>query len=361
MQNAYAAKPAAAALAVIAVSIAASAGHAQGDATPAVIVAEATMGEIFDRLEALGTARATESVTITSVLAERVVAIGFEDGDQVTRGQMLATLDKRIDEASLERARVTLSERKNTLTRASNLASKNLASAENLDEARLAARQAAAEVTGLEASVDRHVIRAPFDGTVGLRMVSIGALVSPGDVITTLDDTSSIKLDFRVPAVHLPKLAQGQLVRAALDASGIDPFAGVVATIGSRVDPVTRSALVRAIVQNDAGSIRPGMLMRVTLESNPRQALIVPETALVPRGSVQSVFVVGSDSTAELRPVTIGTRSPGKVEIITGLSAGERVITEGVDKVRTGQAVAVRAVDDGTRSLAEMLSKAAEQ
>lgn len=347
----------AAALTLIAATT--STSQAQDKPAPAVIVAEAAITDVADRLQALGTARARESVTITSVVAERLVALGFDDGEQVSKGQVLARLDSRIDEASLERAQVTLAERQSTLKRTANLASKNLASTENLDAARLAVRQAEAEVVGLEARVDRHVIRAPFDGVVGLRIVSIGALISPGDIITTLDDTSTIKLDFPLPAVHLPNLNEGQLVSAALDASGLESVRGKVATIGSRVDPVTRSVMVRAIVQNDNAAIRPGMLLRVTLESNPRKALVIPEAALMPRGRVQNVYVIGSDDIAELRAITIGTRSPGKVEVIAGLSAGERVVTDGIDKVRAGSEVTVRAVDDGKRSLAEMLSQAA--
>ncbi|MEL7448743.1 MAG: efflux RND transporter periplasmic adaptor subunit [Pseudomonadota bacterium] len=354
-----AARRAAAALSLLFLSAVSTAALAQDRPAPAVIVAEVTTGDIADRLEALGTARATESVTVTSVLAERVIELGFDDGDRVTEGQVLARLDNRIDAANLERARVTLRERRNALERAENLAAKNLASAENLDAARLAAQQAAAEVTGLEAQVDRHIIRAPFDGTVGLRMVSVGALVSPGDVITTLDDTRQIKLDFPVPAIHLTKLAPGQRVSASLDASGVNPVEGVVATVGSRVDPVTRSVVIRAVLDNRAGDIRPGMLMRVALESNPRTALIVPESALMPRGKVQNVFVIGADNTAELREITIGARTPGKVEVLAGLSDGERVVTDGIDKVRNGRPVTVRAVSDGSRSLTELLSQTA--
>ena len=163
-----------------------------------------------------------------------------------------------------------------------------------------------------------------------------------------------MKLDFAIPSVHLSAVQPGIDVVARARAYGLRAFQGKVRGVDSRVDPVTRSILVRAILPNPDRALKPGMLMEVELAVNPREALLIPEEALVPQGTQQTVLAV-EDSKAVKRNVRIGTRRPGEVEVLEGLVAGERVITHGTVKVRPGQAVTVRIVDDGSRNLAEML------
>ncbi len=342
--------PVAALLALAGTAVAQPAGG------PAVIVTEARMDTVADRIDALGTARAAESVTVTSVVAEKIVELGFDDGQRVARGSVLARLDSSALEAELDRATITLAERRLTLTRTEKLAAQKLAPAEDLDLARLAVRQAEASVRAIETRIDKHVIRAPFDGVVGLRPVSVGAFVAPGEAITTLDDTATIKLDFPLPAVHLADLSPGQTFTATSSATGNRTYTGTIATIDARIDPGTRSVLVRGLVDNSDGALRPGSLMRVTVAGNAREAVVVPESALTSRGSAKRVYVVDDEGNAQQRNVNVGTRLPGLVEIVAGLTAGERVIIDGLQKVRPGQPVTVRAVDDGTRSLRELLS-----
>ncbi len=332
---------------------------AQPAGGPAVIVAEAAVDTVADQIEALGTARAAESVTVTSVVAEKIVELGFDDGQRVARGDVLARLDSAALEAERDRVEATLDERRLTLTRTERLAAQKLAPAEDLDLARLALRQAEASLTAIETRIDKHVIRAPFDGVVGLRPVSLGAFVSPGDTITTLDDTATIKLDIPLPAVHLADLSPGQAFTATSASTGERTYTGTITTIDARVDPATRSVLVRGVLDNEDGALRPGTLMRVTVAGNARRAVIVPESALSSRGRAKRVYVVDDDGNAQLRDVSIGTRLPGLVEIVAGLSAGERVIVDGLQKVRPGQPVTIRAVDDGERSLRELLSSTA--
>ena len=168
--------------------------------------------------------------------------------------------------------------------------------------------------------------------------MSVGTLISPGAVITTLDDTSVIKLDFSVPENALAALREGLSVRASAPAFPGRVFAGKVASIDSRVDMATRSVTVRALLANEDGALKPGMFLNVSLANDERQALVIPEEALTPEAERQYVFVV-ADGKAERREVRIGDRRPGSVEIVAGLRPGEQVVVEGTQKVRDGSAV----------------------
>jgi membrane fusion protein (multidrug efflux system) len=215
-------------------------------------------------------------------------------------------------------------------------------------------QQARASISAIQARIADRVLRAPFAGRVGLRNISVGELVEVGDTIVTLDDSRRIKLDFSVPAVYLPELKPGLPIEARADALGDTPFRGELTSVDTRVDPVTRAVQVRAVLPNPDGRIVPGVLMRVDLLRNTRQALVIPEAALVPQGDRQFVLVrANKDGTdvAEKRPVQIGARLAGRVEVVEGLAAGEQVISHGAIKVKPGSAIRILAVDDGSTDL----------
>ncbi len=184
------------------------------------------------------------------------------------------------------------------------------------------------------------IIRAPFAGRVGLRNVSVGSYVSPGTVITTLDDTSVIKLDFSVPEVFLSTLQEGLQVSARTAAYPDVEFHGKVSSIDSRLDPISRSIVVRAHIDNKDGRLRPGMFMTVKLIRADAPTLMLPEEALVPEGSRKFAFVV-RDGKAARTEIQTGRRRPGEVEIVSGLQEGDLVVTEGTQKIRDGVAVQV--------------------
>ena len=212
-------------------------------------------------------------------------------------------------------------------------------------------------LAAIESRLADRLVRAPFAGVVGLRNVSLGTLVEPGDVITTLDDDSTMKLDFPVPAVHIGALAPGLPVTATTRGWGGRRFEGEVKSLDSRVDPVTRTVVVRALLPNTEHELRPGMLMQVELLQSRRESIVIPEQCLVPLGDRQFVYVVdpAADNSVEHREVRIGTRRPGEVEIVEGLEAGELVITDGTLKVRAGSKISIRAMDDGTTPIHELL------
>ena len=325
-----------------------------------VIVAPVVMQQISDRIEALGTARATESVDITASITEKVTQIYFDDGQQVKAGDKLVVLDQAEEQADLKRAQAVRGERKLALDRLRQLEERQLTSPDEIDRTRLELEQAEASISVIKTRISDRVIRAPFDGTVGLRNISVGALVETGDLIATLDDTREIKLDFSVPSVFLTELQPGLKIQAQAAALGDKAYSGEVKSIDSRIDPVTRSIQVRAVLSNPDGSILPGILMQVDLLRNTRQALVIPEAALLPLADRQYVMVRadkdGKD-TVERRQVEIGLRLPGYVEVLDGLSVGEQVVTHGNSKVQPGDTLDVMAVDDGSVDISSIIKK----
>ena len=323
-----------------------------------VFVTESKQGIIEDRIEALGTLRANESVELTASVTETVTAINFDDGDRVKAGQVLVQMTNDEEQAQLREARVTVDEAKRQYERIKSLRAQQSASESQLDEQQRVWEANRARLAAIESRLADRLLRAPFAGVVGLRNVSIGALVEPGAVITTLDDDSVMKLDFSVPSVYLAALVPGMPVTAITRAWQGQLFEGRVKSIDSRVDPVTRTVIVRALLSNPDHALRPGMLMQVELQSQRREAIIIPEECLVAQGQKQFVYVVDrADNKVERREVRIGTRRPGEVEIIEGLVVGEQVITDGTLKVRPGNKVSIRAKDDGTTKLHQLLEQ----
>jgi membrane fusion protein (multidrug efflux system) len=188
------------------------------------------------------------------------------------------------------------------------------------------------------------VVRAPFAGRVGLRRVSVGSLVSPGTVITTLDDTSTIKLDFTVPETFIPAVQPGLGIVGRSVAYPDRGFEGRVASVDTRVDPSTRSVTVRALLPNPDGLLKPGMFLTVRLSRGAVDALMIPEESLVPEQGDVFVFVV-KDGVAEKRQIRTGERRVGEVQVLDGLAAGDTIVTEGTQKLRPGAPVTVQGGD----------------
>lgn len=321
-------------------------GGCSDNATPAtsspeavpVVASTVSTRRISDRIEAIGTARANESIEVTARVSNRVTDIGFTEGAIVEKGQVLVELESSEARANLAAARADLVEIRSQLQRTEELIRSKAVSQSQLDQQRAQVQAAEARVNAAESVLRDHTLRAPFAGRVGLRRVSIGALVSPGEVVTTLDDITQMKLDFAVPETYLATLSAGLPISARSVAYPGETFEGVVQTVGSRIDPVTRTVTVRATLSNEEGRLRPGMFMTVVLEKNPREAIVLPEIALVPEGQRKYVFVLQGDEAIQ-REVEIGMRLPGEVEITSGLEVGEEVVVEGTQSLRNGSDV----------------------
>lgn len=326
-----------------------------------VIVAEARLAPFTDRIEALGSLRANESVSLTASVTDTVSAIRFDDGDRVSAGQVLVELTSREEQAQLQEARASAQEAARQYERVVSLESQGTAARSLLDERRRDSAIARARLDVIKSRLADRLIKAPFSGVVGLRDLSIGALVEPGDLITTLDDDSIMKLEFQVPATFLEVLRPGLAIEARARAFPGREFDGQVKAVDSRINTVTRSIRVRAVLPNENGMLKPGMLMQVVLLKHPREALVIPEEALLPLGDKQFVLVVensGDDSKVARRAISIGGRRPGEVEVLSGLQAGDHVVTQGALKVRPGEKVIVSAIDDGSRPMAELIKPA---
>jgi len=317
-----------------------------GPGGPVPVVMATVQAEAWsDDLQALGTARARESVTLTAKVSEIVEQVHFESGQQVRAGQPLVTLRAGAQHASLAEAQANLAEAEQQLRRMQELAVQQLVSRSTLDSQRATRDVAAARVRQMQSDIGDRVVRAPFSGVVGLRQVSPGALVTASSVIATLDDIGSMYVDFTVPETALPALQPGASVRARSAAWPGREFEGRVQTVDARIDPQTRAVTVRAEFDNPGAVLRPGMLLDVRLEQSPRQALVVPEIAVVQEGNHSFVYRVGGDGTVEKVEVRTGTRRAGRAEIREGLAANDRIVADGVGKLRPG----LKVVEAGAR------------
>lgn len=308
---------------------------------PGVIVSEARIQPFPLSAEALGNARANEAVNVRPEITAAITAIHFEEGQAVEQGTVLLELESSEPLADLAAAKAALVDSESQYRRSNELFKTRVVSESQLEQ--LAAQRDAdkAAVNAAQARLNQTVIRAPFSGQLGLRRVSLGSIVSPTTVITTLDDTSRIKLDFDVPEVFISRLNKGLVVSARSAAWPELEFNGQVSSIDTRVDPVSRTITVRALLPNENGRLRPGMFLTVTMLKEDVVALMVPEQAIVPERSKQFVYVVGEQNTVHRQEVHTGRRRPGQVEVLEGLNPGDLVITEGTQKARPGQPVSI--------------------
>jgi len=310
---------------------------ALGSATD-VVTTEAKVEPLATVLEAVGTARARESIEVKSKTSNIITAIAFREDSLVHAGQVLVELDAAEARAALAEAEAVLTDNQSQFNRSRSLHAQQALSASQLEQVEAALNTSKARVDAAKAKVADATIRAGFDGRTGLRLVSVGSLVSAGTVITTLDDSSTIKLEFSVPEAHLYLLRRGQAVVAKTAGLPDARFAGQVTMLDSRIDPATRSIIVRAEIPNADGRLRPGMFMTVVLEGDPTPALLVPEAAIVPEQGHTYVFAAVGDK-VERREVRTGRRRKGEVEVLSGLTQGERVVTEGTQMLRDGDKV----------------------
>lgn len=290
---------------------------------------------------AVGTLRADETVMIRPEIAGRVATIHFREGQTVNAGDPLVTLDQDEYKAQLAGSTAQVGLDESSYRRLQDLQRKNLTSQQVLDEAkaRLDASRAQQELNRVR--LDKTVIRAPFAGTVGLRLVSPGAYVKPGDDMANLESLGSMKLDFRVPETYLARLSVGQTLAARVDAYPDQDFEGTIYAIDPALDPETRTVLLRARVPNRGNKLRPGLFARVSLVLERREnAMVVPEQAIVPLGQTPFVYRV-VDGKAVMTPIKLGLRRPGQVEILEGLKDGDLIVIDGQLKIRDGAPVAV--------------------
>ncbi len=310
-----------------------SGGPGRG-APPSVVVGEVQKKELVDRIEAVGTALANEQAELTSTVTERIARINFTDGQFVPKGAVIAELVRTEQGAALTQSQARLREAEAQLDRLKSLQDRGFATRAQIDEQQALVDVARAQSSGARSQIGDRVIRAPFSGYLTLRRISPGQVVNAGTPIVTIIDYSRIKLDFPVPEVFVPVLKSGLEIEAQAAAWPGEIFRGEIETVEPFIDPVTRAATARAILPNKDLKLRPGMLMTVEIQSNPREGLVVPELSVVSEGSDAFVWKVTPDNQAVRTPITAGSRRDGLVEVTAGLSAGDRVVTDGTVKLR---------------------------
>lgn len=304
-----------------------------------VRIAPVKQGPVSVEVTAVGTLIANESVVIRPEIAGRVTAIHFAEGQTVAAGAKLVSIDAAEVQAQIAATEAELTLNRQRHERAVDLHAKNFISAQALDEARSNLARSTAKLAEDRARLRKSEIVAPFGGTLGLRQISPGAYVRAGDDIVRLEDISQVKLDFRLPETYLARLRRDQTVVLAVDAYPDQTYRGRTYAVEASLDEKTRTALVRARVPNPEGRLRPGMFARVSLTLETRAAaLTIPEEAIVPRGGQTFVFRV-VDGKAVMTQVETGARQPGSVEIVKGLAAADRVVTDGHQKLQNGTAV----------------------
>lgn len=320
------------------------------EAPPALVeVAKAETGAMTDMAEAVGTARANEAISITAKVTGVIDAIHFTDGQQVDAGTLLVTMRSEEALASLAGAEAVRRNAELALQRATTLSSANAIATARVDELKTQLDSARAAAAGARARLGDLKIYAPFAGKMGIRKVSPGAVVQSGTLIGTLDDLSSMQVDFPLPETAMAAVKIGMPIVARSDAFPDRSFQGQVTAIDTRIDPVTRSIILRATLPNPDGVIRPGMFLKVEAVIASRQnATLIPEEALVPQGTKQFVFIVANNK-AERREVALGSRSVGKAEILKGISPGETVVIRGTQIIRDGSSVTIRGSNSGNK------------
>jgi len=299
------------------------------------------VGKVSDEVTAVGSLLAEESVIIRPEIDGRIIGLHFQEGHAVTAGTRLVTIDSTEYEAQAAAVRADLKTEEQRLVRTKELHQQNFISKDALDVQLGAVDRLKAHLAEAESRVAKTVIRAPFSGTVGLRMISPGAYVKAGTDIVRLESIGTIKADFRIPELYMSKLGSNQEIAIRLDAYPGEEFRGRIYAVEPVVDEQTRTILMRARIPNKGNKLKPGMFVRVavTLANRPN-AIIVPEQAIWPQGQDNFVFRV-VDGKAALTKIQIGNRQPGRVEIIQGLNATDTVVTEGQIKLRDGAPVMV--------------------
>ncbi|GAB2932386.1 efflux RND transporter periplasmic adaptor subunit [Rheinheimera gaetbuli] len=287
-------------------------------------------------VSSLGTGIANHSISLIAPTSDFITELNVREGKAVKQGDVIARLHDVQERARVTELEGVLDEQKRQLNRLKNLATTQATAQSLLDEQKTKVNTTLAQLEIAKAQLAEMTIAAPFNGYLGLRQVSVGAYVSSGTVITTLDDLNTLRVAFSVAEHYLADIKVGMPLSVTNAAYGDIRFNGMVSAIDTRIDPVTRTVTVHGALPNEDLRLRPGMLLNVLLELDNRMAMQIAERALVPQQQKQFVYKVAPDNTVSQVEVVIGQRTPGWVEIISGLKQGDEVVVEGTQKLRSG-------------------------
>ncbi|MEN9770003.1 MAG: Multidrug resistance protein MdtA precursor [Pseudomonadota bacterium] len=315
-------------------------------------VATVEQTRLVDEAQSVGSLRSRQSIVVRPEVSGRVTQVNFRDGQRVSRGQLLVQLDDQLAQAQIKQAEAELSIARANFNRNKELVEQNFISRRTLDESAANLEVAQAKLSLAQATAARLKIMAPFDGTVGIRSINLGDYLKDGADVVNLEDMDAIYVDYRLPERFQSQVKVGQRAQIDIDALPGRKFSALVLAIDPLIDANGRSVGVRACIDNRRMQLRPGMFARVaTVFAQKDKALVIPEEAIVPQGGRQFVIrlIDGSEGKVSQRvEVKVGSRSPGKVEIVEGLAAGETVVVAGQQRVQR-DGMAVRVIEVGGR------------
>ncbi|RLP26761.1 efflux RND transporter periplasmic adaptor subunit [Mesorhizobium sp. YM1C-6-2] len=314
----------------------------------AVITAPVIEAVINDRLSAIGTGRANNSVTVKPYTAGRVTTIELESGAQVDVGTVIARLDSEVEEIALDRAKIALADAEAKLERVRSLRSSNTATQVQVTDAELVVGNAKLGLRDAQLNLDRRAITAPIEGIIGILPVEAGNYVTTDTVVATIDDRSQIKIDFYVPERFAANMAVGGRLTASPIARPDEVFEGTVSAVDNRVDDKSRTLLVQAAIPNDKDTLRAGMSFRVSVKF-PGDAYPSVDPLAIQWGTDGAFVWVIRDGKAKRTPVRIVQRNTESVLVSAeGIRPGDTVVTEGVHAVRDGAEVLIARSEPGT-------------
>jgi membrane fusion protein (multidrug efflux system) len=296
-------------------------------------------------LDAVGSLVAVAGIEVTNEVAGKINAIRFESGQEVAQGDVLLELDSQSDRAQLRGLQAEERLARLRFQRTERLLKQNSASQSDYDEALATLDGAKAAVSAQQALIDKKQIQAPFDGLLGIRRVDLGEFLAPGSPIVPLEALDPIYTDFSLPERELARVRVGQRVEVSVQAFPGQTFTGEVSAIDPGVQVATRSLRLRATLENPDKRLRPGMFaeVRVLLEAD-EELLTIPRTAVTYNPYGDSVFLVverDGQPVAQRRQIKTGDAREGRVEVLSGLEDGDRVVTAGQVKLRNGQPLVI--------------------
>jgi len=311
-----------------------SAGQETNDG-PQVDVVAALAQELGVEVQAVGSLWARDAVMLRAEITGKVASIDFKEGSAVELGQVLLKLDDSLLRAELAQAQANLQLKQSQYARARQLSQEGFISAQARDEVASELAVSQAQVSLAQAQLEKTVIRAPFDGVLGFRHVSVGGYVAPGTDLVRIEAIDPLFVEFQIPEHYLSMVTEGTPVTLRFDALSGEFFPGQIDVIDPSLDAQGRAVRLRARIPNPDSRLRPGMFARVQVHLEQHEAVMIPESAIAPSAGEQYIFVLQPDQTVRRRSVKIGIRRGGWVEV-SGIEPGQEVLITGLQKVRDG-------------------------
>lgn len=315
---------------------------------PVAITSAVASAQTWDRTtRATGSVRASKGVLVSAEVPGTIREIHFESGQEVEMGDLLIVLDDSTEQAQLKAAQASYNLASLNLKRSQELYDSRTISQSEFDRSEATAAEAQAQLSQIQAAIDKKRILAPFAGTLGIRLVDVGEYLNAGAGIVSLQQLDPIYVDFSLPQIQISTAKPGYQLQVSVDAFPETRFAGEIEAINPNLDVATRTVRVRGTIANENGELRPGMFGTVEIiQPEPLEVVAIPSTSVYPQAYGNSIFVIvdapeGSGKVVEQRFVTLGTTKGDFVQIVKGLEPGEEVATAGVFKLNDGSAVAI--------------------